>query len=650
MGLALSGGVAGAETLVAAEKPIILAQGFGGPGRGGIGAGNPEDDKREKLEEEARRKKKQHEQESTPPKVAPGGGGGMPGGRGDGRRDGSDAGDRPAPRDNFGGRGRDRDEQPQERRVAPQFGQPKPPTDDDQPRGNFRRGRDDTPPPPSGDSFGRGRDRDAQPQERRVAPQFGQPKPPMDDDPRGNIRRGRDDTPPPPPSGDSIGRGRDRDAQPPERRVGPAFGQPKPPVEDVKPLPRDNVRRGHDDTPPPPPLGDPKRFGRDGKPDGDARTPPPPLGDQKRFGRDGKPDGDPRAPGFGDKRDGKPDGDHRAGPPKVEPDNGPDTWRKPSPVELGTRRKERQEFSHERLKDIAGQRREHKDESGRTVIEEPGNRRIVRENGRAFIQHDDSERARRGGRDFREERGPRGERHSSYTRPDGAIIINVYGDDGRLLRRSRRGHDGREFVLIDNRRERWGRHRGHAIGGVGFFVDLTPPVVRIPRHEYYVDADSASEDEIYLALSAPPVEDIEADYTLDEIRYSPSLRERMRRVTLSSINFEFGSWELGEDQISRLEVIARAMRKVLRRNPDEMFLIGGHTDAVGSDEDNLSLSDRRAETVARVLTDEFGIPAENLSTQGYGEQYLAVDTPEPERQNRRVEFQRVTPLMARGEK
>ena len=42
------------------------------------------------------------------------------------------------------------------------------------------------------------------------------------------------------------------------------------------------------------------------------------------------------------------------------------------------------------------------------------------------------------------------------------------------------------------------------------------------------------------------------------------------------------------------------------------------------DEDNLSLSDRRAESVAVALSQQFGVPAENLTTQGYGEQCLKV--------------------------
>ena len=59
-------------------------------------------------------------------------------------------------------------------------------------------------------------------------------------------------------------------------------------------------------------------------------------------------------------------------------------------------------------------------------------------------------------------------------------------------------------------------------------------------------------------------------------------------------------------------------------------MIEGHTDAVGNDVDNLSLSDRRAEAVAVALTEQFQVPAENLVTQGYGEQYLKVPTPGPE--------------------
>ena len=58
-----------------------------------------------------------------------------------------------------------------------------------------------------------------------------------------------------------------------------------------------------------------------------------------------------------------------------------------------------------------------------------------------------------------------------------------------------------------------------------------------------------------------------------------------------------------------------------------------------------ALSDRRAESVANVLSEQFEVPPENLVTQGYGEQYLKVQTDAPDRINRRVAVRRITPLM-----
>jgi outer membrane protein OmpA-like peptidoglycan-associated protein len=241
----------------------------------------------------------------------------------------------------------------------------------------------------------------------------------------------------------------------------------------------------------------------------------------------------------------------------------------------------------------------------------------------------------------------RTERRGSETttiveRPDGSRIITVTDDDGRLLRRIRRGRDNREVVIIDN------RYRGPQTRD-SYYVDLPPPVIRIPRERYILEADRASAADVYEVLTAPPVERIDRRYTLDEIRYSPRVRERMPRVDVDTINFDLGSWEIAPDQIDRLAVIADAIKRAIAQNPAEVFLIEGHTDATGGDVDNLSLSDRRAETVALALTEKFEVPAENLTTQGYGEQYLKVDTQAAERQNRRVSARRITPLLEGGQ-
>jgi outer membrane protein OmpA-like peptidoglycan-associated protein len=279
----------------------------------------------------------------------------------------------------------------------------------------------------------------------------------------------------------------------------------------------------------------------------------------------------------------------------------------------------------------------------RDIIVEPDKRVIVRDEKRVFIRHDDGERFRRKGKEVRRERRKDGTWMVVTAGLAGALIYSILDDHDRVIRRSRRDRDGREYVLFDDRRA----YRSDYGPDQYSYIDLPPPVVRIPRDRYIVDYDRASADDLYDALNAPPIEELDRGYTLDEVRQNYSILERMRRVDLNSINFEFASWEVTPDQYRKLERIAQAMRRVLDRSPGELFLIEGHTDAVGSEIDNLSLSDRRAEEVAIVLTDEFGIPPENLTTQGYGEEYLKEMTDGPSWINRRVGVRRITPLLSR---
>ena len=86
--------------------------------------------------------------------------------------------------------------------------------------------------------------------------------------------------------------------------------------------------------------------------------------------------------------------------------------------------------------------------------------------------------------------------------------------------------------------------------------------------------------------------------------------------------------------------------RILAAHPGEVFMIAGHTDAVGSDAYNLRLSRERAEAVKKALTAYYVIPARNLKTAGYGERYLKVKTEDAERLNRRVTIKRITPLVS----
>jgi outer membrane protein OmpA-like peptidoglycan-associated protein len=305
-----------------------------------------------------------------------------------------------------------------------------------------------------------------------------------------------------------------------------------------------------------------------------------------------------------------------------------------------------------RVDDVRSQRREIR-EGDRVIIREPG-RTIIKEGNVTVIRRDESNRFRYGARNMIAER--RGnEIRTMAVRPDGSRIITVTDDSGRLLRRIRRDPFGREYVIIENRRS--GMSAGTAAGigfaaglaaglGVAYLANVPPPVITIPREQYIVDTRYAPPPMLYATLAAPPVDVIERPYTLDEIRYTPALRQRMRSIDINTLTFDTGSFTLRPDQYGQLEAIANAIKQVIAANPDEVFLIEGHTDAVGTEEDNLSLSDRRAEAVTVALTEQFQIPPENLTMQGYGEQQLRVPVQGPNEENRRVTVRRITPLLA----
>jgi outer membrane protein OmpA-like peptidoglycan-associated protein len=290
------------------------------------------------------------------------------------------------------------------------------------------------------------------------------------------------------------------------------------------------------------------------------------------------------------------------------------------------------------------QRRVTREDGGRTqVITEPGSRTIVRSGDRMFIQHSERDRFSRFGR-ANTQRRKDGTVRSVIRRPNGVRIVSIYDDEGRLLERRRVERGGRTIVLIDNnsrRGDRRDRRRGRFLAPLA----LGALSLGIPRSRYIVDYAEASPDRIYETLSAPPVEKLDRAYTVEEIRRSQPLRARLRRIDLNTINFATNSWAVPAGERRDLDRVAQVLRRLIDKNPREIFLIEGYTDAVGTPEDNLTLSDRRAEAIATILTENYNIPPENLLVQGYGEQFLKEKTDGPSATNRRVAVRRVTPLL-----
>jgi outer membrane protein OmpA-like peptidoglycan-associated protein len=135
-------------------------------------------------------------------------------------------------------------------------------------------------------------------------------------------------------------------------------------------------------------------------------------------------------------------------------------------------------------------------------------------------------------------------------------------------------------------------------------------------------------------------------FSLRQIREIRDVRALAPVIDVEPITFATGSSAIDVVEAEKLADLGQLLTRMIAARPNELFLIEGHTDAVGSAASNLTLSDRRAESVALALTEYFGVPPENLVVQGYGESDLLVPTDGNEPRNRRVAVRLVTPLLA----
>ena len=276
------------------------------------------------------------------------------------------------------------------------------------------------------------------------------------------------------------------------------------------------------------------------------------------------------------------------------------------------------------------------------VVEQIDNRTVIEVGNQLVVRGDDRPRLRRDSEEVYYDNLARGRVRETIVRPGGIQIVTIYDRYGDIIQRSRVGRDGREHILV------YAPERGDDSPRPDFVdvgYELPPMRLRIPVRDYIIDTSSDPDRDYYDFLAEPPVERVERVYTIDEVKHSARLRDKVRRIDLDTVTFATGSAEVPMSQARTLRKVADAMEKVLDKDPGETFLIEGHTDAVGSDKSNLVLSDQRAESVASLLTEVYGIPPENLQTQGYGERFLKVRTQTAEQQNRRVTIRRVTTLV-----
>jgi outer membrane protein OmpA-like peptidoglycan-associated protein len=175
-------------------------------------------------------------------------------------------------------------------------------------------------------------------------------------------------------------------------------------------------------------------------------------------------------------------------------------------------------------------------------------------------------------------------------------------------------------------------------------------------------ADDVTEDQIVKALAAPkkpltrglsvgPPADPAA--TAAEGKFVQTIRNRTTRslsvsereeiATLAKdrpnidleITFDYNSADISAKSLPAVQALGKALS-----NPDlkgSTFIVAGHTDAAGGESYNQDLSERRADSIKRYLTERFGIAGTDLVTVGYGKSKLKDPNVPTAEVNRRVQ-------------
>jgi len=153
--------------------------------------------------------------------------------------------------------------------------------------------------------------------------------------------------------------------------------------------------------------------------------------------------------------------------------------------------------------------------------------------------------------------------------------------------------------------------------------------------------NNATEDQILAALRPKPLTrglsfapQADPAAKAAEGRLIDSLRNRKTRSLSSSereeiaeaastkpkidleIQFDYNSAEISAASMPSVQALGRALSNPNLRG--STFVVAGHTDAVGGEAYNQDLSERRADTIKRTLTEKYGIAGTDLVTVGYG--------------------------------
>jgi outer membrane protein OmpA-like peptidoglycan-associated protein len=123
--------------------------------------------------------------------------------------------------------------------------------------------------------------------------------------------------------------------------------------------------------------------------------------------------------------------------------------------------------------------------------------------------------------------------------------------------------------------------------------------------------------------------------SMDERTQLESLTVTKPNVNME-VRFDYNSASISDGSMSAVQHLGEALSD--RQLAGSTFVVSGYTDAVGGEEYNQGLSERRADTIKQYLMENYHIAATDLITVGYGKTHLKDPTKPDDASNRRVKI------------
>lgn len=179
-------------------------------------------------------------------------------------------------------------------------------------------------------------------------------------------------------------------------------------------------------------------------------------------------------------------------------------------------------------------------------------------------------------------------------------------------------------------------------------VDPNTPTTQVALDPVDLSSSLQGVEQNGQALSAASLKKMAADSLKD-----PSRTNRMNRAPLIgglenraqltiAIQFDLNSARIKPESFQAVGLMADALYHPYLQG--YKFLVVGHTDATGSRELNLRLSQQRADAIREALINPFGIAANRLEAVGLGEEQLLRPQNPESPENRRVQLINIAPM------